>query len=127
MAAHLGDARSAATIYDVLEPFGEYVASHPLIWLGTVPHHLGMLATLGRWNDADMYLTAAATSHARIGAPAWLARTRLGLAQMLLARRQAGDLDRALPLCRDALKTARELGLGNIERRTAELLDRFAS
>jgi len=41
---------------------------------------------------------------------------------MLLTRRQASDAERANELLRQALATARELGLGNVERRAVELL-----
>jgi hypothetical protein len=58
----------------------------------------------------------------RIGAPTWLARTRLEWARMLLTLRGAGDMERAQELLRQALTTARELGLGNVERRAMALL-----
>jgi hypothetical protein len=51
-----------------------------------------------------------------------LARTRLEWARMLLARRRPEDADRARDLLDPALATARELGLGNVERRAVELL-----
>ena len=41
---------------------------------------------------------------------------------MLLARCQPGDVDRARELLGQALATARELALANIERRAVELL-----
>jgi hypothetical protein len=41
---------------------------------------------------------------------------------MLLTRRQPGDSDRARELLGQALATARELGLANVERRAVELL-----
>ena len=63
-----------------------------------------------------------AATHSRIGAPTWLARTRLEWGRMLLARQEAEDEERATALFQEALKTARELGLGNLERRTAKLL-----
>ena len=123
VAAHLGDVKSAATLHDVLVPFSDYIACHTLIWLGSVAHHLGMLATaLGRWNEAESRFAAAAKTHSRIGAPTWLARTRLEWGRMLLARQEAEDEERATALFQEALKTARELGLGNLERRTAKLL-----
>jgi hypothetical protein len=41
---------------------------------------------------------------------------------MLLTLRGAGDMERAQELLRQALTTARELGLGNVERRAMALL-----
>jgi hypothetical protein len=77
---------------------------------------------LSRFDDADAYFASAAGTHDRIKAPAWLARTRLEWARMLLARRQPGDTDRARELLGQALATARELGLGNVERQAVSLL-----
>lgn len=85
-------------------------------------HYLGLLATtIGRFDDAEARFAAAAT-HERIQAPTWLARTRLEWARMLLVRRQPGDVERARELLGQALATARELGLGNIERQAVALL-----
>ena len=41
---------------------------------------------------------------------------------MLLARRKPGDPERARQLLSQVQRTARELGLGAVERRTVELL-----
>lgn len=84
---------------------------------------LGLLATtLGRYDEADAHFATAALAHERIEAPTWLARTRLEWARMLLARCQAGNAERARELLRQALATAPELGLGNVERRAVALL-----
>jgi hypothetical protein len=107
----------------VLVPFSGHVACHTLIWLGCVAHHLAMLATtVGRWDEAETHFAAAATTHSRIGAPTWLARTRLEWAGMLLTRQEGEDVQRAIALCTDALVTARDLGLVNLERRVVKLL-----
>ena len=90
----------------------------------SVSHYLGMLATtLGRFEDAARHFATAAARHETIGAPTWLARTRLEWARMLLSRRQVGDVDQARELLGQALDTARDLGLANIERRAVQLLD----
>jgi hypothetical protein len=44
---------------------------------------------------------------------------------MLLTRRQPGDAERARQLLGQALDAARELGLGNVERRAVELLGKL--
>ena len=86
-------------------------------------HHLGLLSTtLGRYDEAETWFAAATATHERIGAPHWLARTRLEWAGMLLARRQPGDAERAHELLGQALATARQLGLANVERRAVALL-----
>jgi hypothetical protein len=62
------------------------------------------------------------TTHERLAAPAWLARTRLEWARMLLTRRRPGDTDRARELLNQALPVARELGLAKIELDAVTLL-----
>ena len=90
---------------------------------GPVAHYLGLLATtLDRYDEADTYYQQAAGIEERIGAPAWLARTRLEWARMLLARNGPGDAERGRNLVSQALETAQKLGLGTIERRAVELL-----
>jgi hypothetical protein len=91
--------------------------------LGTVAHYLALLATtIGDFEEAERRFAQAADTHARIGAPVWLARSRLEWVRMLLTRDQAGDAARARDLLGQALASARELGLANIERRAVELL-----
>jgi hypothetical protein len=88
-----------------------------------VAHHLGLLAsTLGRYDEADRRFGDAAAIHVRIGAPHWLARTRLEWARMLLTRRQPGDTARGREFLSHALATARELALANVERNAVALL-----
>ncbi|MGH2627991.1 MAG: hypothetical protein ACRDHY_15230, partial [Anaerolineales bacterium] len=123
--AHLGDAHWAAALSDQLAPYPNQLPTltHGGVVGGSVAHHLGMLAsTLGHYDEAEARFAAAAATHGRIGARSWLARTRLEWARMLLTRRQPGDTDRAQELLGQALATARELGLGNVERRAVELL-----
>jgi tetratricopeptide (TPR) repeat protein len=122
--AHLRDASHASVIVELLRPFVHQVAGGGYtLWVGSVAHYLGMLATtIDRFDEADAHFTAAAATNERIGAPAWLARTRLEWARMLLGRRQAADAERARELLRQALTTARELGLGNVERHVVALL-----
>jgi hypothetical protein len=81
-----------------------------------------LAATLGRFDHAEAHFATAAAIHERIGAPIWLARTRMEWARLLLARPQAGDADRARMLLGQALDTARQLGLANVERRAVQLL-----
>jgi tetratricopeptide (TPR) repeat protein len=125
--AYLGDAPRAAVLFDLLAPYAEQLVVAIRLVTGTVDHYLGMLAsTVGRFNEAETRFAAAEATHARIGAPTWLARTRLEWARMLTARRQAGDRERAHELVSRALGTARELGLANVERRAARLVNQLA-
>jgi hypothetical protein len=98
----------------------------PTFSLGTatasVSYYLGLLATtLGHFEEAERRFAAAAATHTRIGAPTWLARTRLAWARMLLAR--PGDGGEARELLGQALNAARELGLAGVEQRATHLLE----
>jgi len=109
----------------MLEPYTDQLVVGAFAgWVtGPVAFYLGPLcATVADWPAAEAYFAAAAATHGRIGAPSWLARTRLEWARMLLTRRESGDSDRASDLLRQALATARDLGLTNIERGAVALL-----
>lgn len=120
--ARLGDPALALPLYNLLLPFADVITGCLIGWSGSARHHLGMLATvLGSLATAEAHFSAAEATHELIGAPAWLARTRLEWARMLLTRREPGDAERARDLLDQALTTARELGLANLERRAVEL------
>jgi class 3 adenylate cyclase len=120
--AHLKDRALATRWYDVLAPYAGQAACTSVAWWGALDHYLGMLATtLRRFDEASAHFSAAEATHRRMKAPAWLARTRLEWARMLLTRRQLGDTERAGELLGQALDSARELGLAKVERRAVEL------
>jgi tetratricopeptide (TPR) repeat protein len=121
--ATLGDQPLAARLHNLLEPYAEQVVPNGAVWWGGVSHYLGLLATtLERYDEAEARFISAHTIHERIAAPTWLARTRLEWARMLLLRHQPGDRERARDLLGQAVETARELGLANVERKAADLL-----
>jgi class 3 adenylate cyclase/DNA-binding CsgD family transcriptional regulator len=127
VAARLGAAGPAATLAEALTPYAHlalgFVAQPSL----SVAHHLGLLATvLRRFDEADGRFADAAAVHERIGAPHWVARTRLEWARMLSARRQAGDVDRARALAEQARSAFRSLGLDPWAQRAGDLLDNLA-
>jgi len=120
----LGVTDWAERLFDLLAPHHSQLATTGwgLAW-GTVSHHLGALAALlGRFDEAEARFAAATDLHERIGAPCWLARTRLEWARMHLARGGLGDAERGRKLLDQALATARELGLTNVERRAVQLV-----
>ena len=121
--ARLGDPESAAVLADLLSPYSDSVVVLSTSAMNCVSHYLGILAaSLGRFEEAEARFSAAARTQLRVGAPGWLARTRLEWARMLLARRGPADAERARELLGQALATARELGLGTVERRATALL-----
>ena len=100
--------------------------SKPRAFPSTLPVRMSYLALLAmlmdRFDEAEARFAAAEAAHERIGAPTWLARTRLEWARMLINRGRPGDAEQARELLRQAVATARELRLANIERRAVELL-----
>ncbi|MDQ1514894.1 MAG: hypothetical protein QOE80_724, partial [Actinomycetota bacterium] len=125
LCARLGRDDCVPRLRSRLEPYADQLVVISLGGgiTGSVAFYLGLLSTTsGDWQEAEAYFAAAAATHERIGAPTWLARTRLEWARMLLAHAEPGDGERAHDLLRQALATARELGLANIERGAVELL-----
>jgi DNA-binding SARP family transcriptional activator/tetratricopeptide (TPR) repeat protein len=123
--AQLGDTARATQLYDLLAPYPDQFVTtlYGGLISGSVAHYLGLLTTtLGRFEAAQGYFAKAADAHERIGAPTWLARTRLEWARMLVSRRRRGDVEMARGLLLQSLSTARELGLANVERRAVALL-----
>jgi hypothetical protein len=123
VAAHLGATAHAERLATALRPYAEQAI--PLIGMPTpsVAHHLALLATtLARYDEAETWFAVATATHDRLGAPHWVARTRLEWAGMLATRRQPGDVDRASHECALALTTARQLGLDRVEQLAGALL-----
>ena len=121
--AGVRDAERAAVLYSQLHPYRGLVATAGTQTPGSVDHYLGLLATVeGRFEQAGRHFEAAHASNEALAAPTWIARTRLEWARMLLTRRQPGDTSRAQELLGQALETARELRLANIERKAVNLL-----
>jgi DNA-binding CsgD family transcriptional regulator len=110
-AAMLGDARTAALVYPVLEPFGgaNVMIGHLVAWYGAADRHLGMLAaTLGEWERAAEHFERALELNRRMGA----------YARMLLAR---GRRDRAGQLLGEAAALADGIGLRSLLGRIESL------
>jgi tetratricopeptide (TPR) repeat protein len=124
--AELGDVPGAAVLSRLLAPYADqFVTPGPLACLGSVARYLGRLAaTLGRLDEADAYFAAAAAAHTRIGAPAWLVRTQLDWADLLLTRQGHGDVQEAVKLLDQALGTARQLALSAVEQRAVTLIEK---
>jgi hypothetical protein len=122
--AHLGHAVGAALLRERLAPFaGQVVLPAFGVTNGAIAHYVGLLdTTFGEYDEAETNFRNAAALHDRIGAPTWLARTRLEWARMLRTRQRTGDAEQARDLLSQVLVTARELGLANLERRAVAFL-----
>ncbi len=125
VAARLGRKDSVPELWSRLEPYDDQLimVAYGGGVSGNVAFYLGLLATtIGDWAEADARFGAAEATHERIGAPTWLARTRLEWGRMLLSRSGPGDRKRAERLLRLALDAARDRSLPSIERDAAALL-----
>jgi class 3 adenylate cyclase/tetratricopeptide (TPR) repeat protein len=124
--AELGDVPSAAVLSRLLAPYAnQLVTTGPVACFGSVARYLGRLAaTVGSLDEADTHFAAAAATHARIGAPAWLARTRLDWASVLLTRQGHDDVQVAIKLLDQALDTARQLALNTLERQASAIIEK---
>jgi hypothetical protein len=113
----VADAAAAEPLLALLEPYADQVAFNSATAWGLIARHVANLeAVLGRRDRAQERLRDVAVRHERMGAPIWLARTRLDLARVL------GDGARTRELAEAALEAARRLGCAGIERRAAALL-----
>jgi hypothetical protein len=96
-----------------------------LTFCGSVAHYLGLLAaTLGHVDEAESHFSDAVSVQERMRAPAWVARTRLEWARLLLSSAPHEHQARGLQLLRRALAGASELGLAALERDARFVLDR---
>jgi class 3 adenylate cyclase len=125
LAARVGRKDSVPELWSRLEPYADQLVmvAYGGGVSGNIAFYLGLLATtVGDWPEAQARFAAAEATHERVGAPTWLARTRLEWGRMLLSRSEPGDSERAESLLRLALDAARERRLPNIERDAAALL-----
>jgi hypothetical protein len=117
----LGDRERAGALDELLEPFsGQVIVSGPMVY-GAIDWALGMLArTVERYEDAERHFVACAEIDERLGAPLFLARTRVGHARTLIARGRTEDFDPARQMLEQAEDTAGRLGAGLLTREVAE-------
>ena len=109
---------AAAALEPLLAPWTGQVAFNSATVWGFVARHAGVLdRVLGHHDRAVERLEHAAFLHERIGAPLWLARTRLDLGQALLSRGASGDAEPGMRLLEQALETAETLGSAMVAQR----------
>jgi DNA-binding SARP family transcriptional activator/tetratricopeptide (TPR) repeat protein len=123
VAASLRDGDRAATLYRLLDPFGQLSAlAAGEVSLGPVARYLGLLAvTMRRWDEAMCHFDDALAMNERMGARPWHAHAQADYARMLLARAARGDAERARTLLDQAGATYRELGMDAYAARASAL------
>lgn len=124
-AATTQDHAAASTLVDRVAPFADHVIALSGVKVnGAIARPLGRAVTLlGDYDQAEEWFATAHDLHARLQAPFWTARGQLDHADLCLARRADGDLDRARALATNAAAIAAEYGCGGLNRRAATLLD----
>jgi hypothetical protein len=115
------DPRTAAILYERLEPFAEQVVFNGAYGLGHVRMWLGLLAAcVEQHEQGDEHLAFACEFHEANDMPLLAARGHLGWAEALVAR---GDDAAARDHAARALELSREHGYGLFELRAAALVE----
>ncbi|MDP8930768.1 MAG: AAA family ATPase, partial [Actinomycetota bacterium] len=112
--AFVADIPRATQLYELLRPYPERLAASERahVCLGSVSRSLGLLATLlGRFEEAEAHFEAALDHHERLGSFPLVALTQVGYAQMLRARGQPRDDERAVELACGAHAIVDEFGM----------------
>ena len=121
----LGEREAAAAAYEALLPYaGQNVVSGAGMSgvVGAVAHYLGMLAAvMERWDDADRHYEEAVAFQGRMGAPPFVARSRILQAEALARRGRSTDLRRARELAEAGRAASRELGMRPWQERAEAL------
>jgi class 3 adenylate cyclase len=115
---------AAQQLVERLRPYADHVIcpGGPIV-NGVAARSLGRAATLlGDYDDAESWFAIAHEMHERLRAPYWTARAQLDHADLCLARRSAGDVERARTLITTAAATAAEYGCAGLTRRAENLL-----
>jgi tetratricopeptide (TPR) repeat protein len=118
--AFLGDSDRAALLYQLLLPYAgrTVTVGTAAACYGAASRYLGLLAaTMSRWEQAQQHFEDALEMNQRMGARPWLAHTQQQYGDMLLARGQQGDRQKAMALLDRALAIARELGMASLLER----------
>jgi len=114
---------SARQLLERLNPF----ATHVLCTInvtGSVARPLARAATmLGDYDQAEQWFATAHDIHTKLQAPFWIATGQLDHAELCLARRADGDVQRASELVTTATATATEYGCAGLTKRAEALLD----
>jgi class 3 adenylate cyclase/tetratricopeptide (TPR) repeat protein len=120
VAALLGDAETAARLYELMMVYQHMTITAGIVTVcyGAASRYLGMLAaTLGEFDRAEAHFEHALDMNARIGARPWLAHTKAEYALLLRRRGGKGFSERAEVLANEAWEIAAELDMVRLKKR----------
>ncbi len=125
---HLGLGDRARELDQLLAPFSDQIATGGSVIYGSIASALGRLAAAFEdYERAEAHFAAGAEIEERLGAPLFLARTRVDWARALIARARSEDLERATRMLEHADETARGLGGNGIAREVADCRSALAA
>lgn len=126
--AYLGDVDRAATLYELLLPYGgrAVVVGGATACYGSAARYLGMLArTMSDRESAERHFEGALELDARMEAWPWLAHSQFEYAAMLLERGRVPDRERAIALLGEASTAAQRMGMAYLLQQVATLQARY--
>ncbi len=123
-AATTGNKTVARTLVDRVAPFADHVTEPTAALVGgVIARPLARAAALlGDYDRAEEWFATAHDIHQRLQAPFWIALGQLDHADLCLARRADGDLERARQLVTAAAATAARYGCAGLTERADRLL-----
>ena len=119
--ARVRDSSRAGELYQMLLPYKDrnVQVTRAACW-GSCERFLGLLAaSLGNWAAASEHLESAIAKNTAGGVAGAVSIVKRDYAEMLVARRDDGDLDTAMDLYRDALQAAQDAAMPQL---TAHIL-----
>jgi class 3 adenylate cyclase/tetratricopeptide (TPR) repeat protein len=122
-AAAVGDPAAARRLVERVGPYATQIeAPAAALVQGSAARPLARAATLlGEYDQAEEWFATAHDVHRRLQAPYWTALGELDHADLCLARRADGDVDRARALIDTAAATAAEYGCAALTTRAEQL------
>ncbi|OWW04040.1 guanylate cyclase [Rhizobium sp. R72] len=120
VAAGLGDAEAAQTLYRLMLDYKEMTVTIGMatVCFGAASRYLGMLAAaLGEFDRASKHYEHAVEMNAAIGSRPWLAHTQAEYADVLMKMGSRAAIKRAMSLSEHARSTAAELGMVRLQQR----------
>ncbi|NKK03212.1 AAA family ATPase [Rhizobium leguminosarum bv. viciae] len=120
VAAGLGDADAAQTLYELMLDYKEMTVTIGMatVCFGAASRYLGVLAAaLGEFDRAPKHFEHALEMNSAIGSRPWLAHTQADYADFLMKIGSRAAIKRAMSLFEHARSTAAELGMVRLQQR----------